>query len=115
MPAANRIWNLACPWRTRTHISLVLRHAQTHVLTHTGTRAPSRTRTHCAYGRAAAAKGRNMRKLMAKTLTVVYSDQAEPKTTIVRSPVFSPNGTGWEVSGLPRVIPTLTKGPRLQL
>ena len=119
MPVAHRIWLLACPWRTRTHSSQVLRHAQTHALSHTGAREPSRTRTHCAYGRAgalrAATEGRNMRKLKAETVSVVFSDQAEPKTIIVRSPVFAPNKAGWQVSGPPRVIQTLTKGPRLQL
>ena len=119
MPVAHRIWLLACPWRTRTHSSQVLRHAQTHALSHTGAREPSRTRTHCAYGRAGARRvateGRNMRKLKAETVSVVFSDQAEPKTIIVRSPVFAPNKAGWQVSGPPRVIQTLTKGLRLQL
>ena len=121
MPAAHRIWRLAFPWRTRMHISgsQVLRHARTHALAHH--RARTHTTTPCAYGRAAgkraATAGKNRSKLHVGLITI--SDGAKP-AIVVKSAVFAPaNGNaekfGWQVSALPRVIPTLTKGARSQL
>ena len=121
MPAAHPIWRLACSWRTRMHISgsQVPPHAQTHALAHH--RARTHTTTPCAYGRAAgkraATAGKNRSKLHVGLITI--SDGAKP-AIVVKSAVFAPaNGNaekaGWQVSALPRVIPTLTKGARSQL
>ena len=92
--------------------SQVLRHAQTHALAHH--RARTHTTAHCAYGRAAAAKGRNMSKLHVKRITMY--DGAKP-AIVVTSAEFAPfkgdaEEHGWQVSALPRVIPTLTEGAR---
>ena len=95
--------------------SQVLRHAQTHALAHH--RARTHTTAHCAYGRAAAAKGKNMSKLHVERITI--DDGATPPV-VVTSAVFAPKSGdaekhGWQVSALPRVIPTLTEGARSQL
>ena len=95
--------------------SQVLRHAQTHALAHH--RARTHTTAHCAYGRAAAAKGKNVSKLHVERITI---DDGVTPPVVVTSAVFAPKSGdaekyGWQVSALPRVIPTLTEGARLQL
>jgi len=95
--------------------SQVLRHAQTHALAHH--RARTHTTAHCAYGRAAAAKGKNMSKLHVERITI---DDGVTPPVVVTSAVFAPKSGdadkyGWQVSALPRVIPTLTEGARVQL
>ena len=94
--------------------SQVLRHAQTHALAHH--RLRTHTTTRCAYGRAAGEQGKNMRKLHVGSITIY--DAAKPATSIVvTSATFAPfkgnaEEHGWQVSALPRVIPTLTEGAR---
>ena len=119
MPAAHPIWRLAFPWRTRMHISssqVLRRGAQTHARAHH--RARTHTTTHSAYGRAAekraAAEGRNRSKLHVGRITI--DDGATPPV-VVTSAEFAPfkgdaEEHGWQVSALPRVIPTLTEGAR---
>ena len=86
-----------------------------------GTPPRTHTTTRCAYGRAAekraAAEGKNRSKLHVGHITIY--DGAKP-AIVVTSAEFAPfkgdaEEHGWQVSALPRVIPTLTEGARLQL
>jgi hypothetical protein len=80
-------------------------------------RSRTHTTTRCAYGRAAGEQGKSRSKLHVGVITI--SDGAKP-AIVVTSAVFAPaqkdaERHGWQVSALPRVIPTLTEGARLQL
>ena len=95
--------------------SQVLRRAQTHALAHQ--RACTHTTTNSAYGRAAGRQGKNRSKLHVGRITIY--DGAKP-AIVVTSADFAPlkgdaEEHGWQVSALPRVIPTLTEGARSQL
>jgi hypothetical protein len=79
--------------------------------------ARAHTQPHAAYGRAAGEQGKNMRKLHVGSVRIY--DGAKP-AIVVTSAVFAPKSGdadkyGWQVSALPRVIPTLTEGARSQL
>jgi len=77
-------------------------------------RSRTHTTTRCAYGRAAGEQGKSRSKLHVGVITI--SDGAKP-AIVVTSAEFAPfkgdaEEHGWQVSALPRVIPTLTEGAR---
>ena len=94
--------------RTITHAhTRTARHTHTHRHTHTCIRTVEH---HDAYGLAAKEKGKNMRKLHVGSITMRHSNG---DVSLVENTVFAPKSGdaekyGWQVSALPRVIPTPT-------